>query len=329
MDGKKAIAPKEPEAEIIKWAFYQVAKNDHKISEIIKIANDKGLLCSRSHFFRILHNPVYCELIPIKLDSSEKQMIKGLHEPLVSESLFNQVQSVINTKRRTTAKRDDLQSLFFLRGLLICPVCGRKLSGSVSQGRSKKYPYYHCLDGCRTRIDAVFLNDCYQNKLQQLILSNNTIELFKNILEDQNIKAEKASYIYSQKVLERKIKEEGLTLSRGRKLFIAGILKIDDYNELKKENLVNIKNFKKEARDIVFKLKAIDKKNQIEDTSLVDIFQRFSEFDTSDKRHLVNLIPPTDVDFKTGTLSLDLNQAFSKILSKKSNRKTNKNHEFH
>jgi len=135
MDGKKAIAPKEPEAEIIKWAFYQVVKNDHKISEIMKIANDKGLICSRSHFFRILHNPVYCGLISVKLNSSEEQMIKGLHEPLISESLFYQVQSVINTKRKTTAKRDDLQSLFFLRGFLTCPVCDRKLGGSVSKGR--------------------------------------------------------------------------------------------------------------------------------------------------------------------------------------------------
>jgi site-specific DNA recombinase len=36
-----------------------------------------------------------------------------------------------------------------------------------------------------------------------------------------------------------KKKEEGVTLSGGRKLFIAGILKIDDYNELKKENQVS------------------------------------------------------------------------------------------
>ncbi|MFH6945086.1 recombinase family protein [Flavobacterium sp. FlaQc-50] len=329
MNGKKAIAPKEPEAEIIKWAFYHVAQNDHKISEIRKIANNKGLLCSRSHFFRILHNPVYCGLIPVKLNSSEKQMIKGLHEPLITESLFHQVQSIINTKRKTTAKRDDLQSLFFLRGSLTCPVCNRKLVGSISKGRSKKYPYYHCRDGCRTRIDASFLNDCYQNKLQQLILSNNTIELFKNILEDQNIKTQKASYLYAQKGLERKINDEELTLSRGRKLFIAGILKIDDYNELKKENQVSTQNLKKEVIDIAAKLKAIDKKNQIEEKALVEIFQRFSEFDASDKRHLVNLIPPTDIDFKTGTLSLDLNQAFLKILSKKSNRKTNKKNEFH
>ncbi|MDX6187743.1 recombinase family protein [Flavobacterium sp. Fl-318] len=329
MDGKKGITPKEPEAEIIKWVFYQVAKNDHKISQIMKIANDKGLLCSRSHFFRILHNPVYCGLIPVKLESGEEQMVKGLHEPLISESLFNQVQSVINTKRKTTAKKDDLQSTFFLRGFLICPVCDRKLGGSYSKGRAKRYPYYHCRGGCRVRIGAIILNDCYQNKLQQLILSNNTIELFKNILVDQNIKTQKASYLYAQKVLERKIKEEVLTLSQGRKLFIAGILKIDDYNELKKDNKVSIKNLKKEARDIVFKLKGIDKKNQIENKALVEIFQRFSEFDVSDKRHLVSLIPPIDIDFKTRTLSLGLNQAFLKILSKKSNRKTNRKNEFH
>lgn len=137
MDGKKVIAPNEPEAEIIKWVFYQVAKNNYKISEVMKIANDKGLICSKSHFFRILHNPVYCGLIPIKLSSGETQMIKGLHEPLIPESLFYQVQFVINKKRKITAKRDDLQSIFFLRGSLTCPVCDRKLTGSISQGRAK------------------------------------------------------------------------------------------------------------------------------------------------------------------------------------------------
>lgn len=212
---------------------------------------------------------------------------------------------------------------------MTCPVCDRKLSGSIAQGSSKKYPYYHCYDRCRTRINAILLNDCYQNKLQQLILSNNTIDLFKCILQDQDIKTLKASYLYNQNLIERKIKEEGQVLSRGRKLFLAGVLKIDDYNELKKENQVNIRHLKKEARDIFLKLKAIDKKDQIEDKEIVEVFRKFSEFDTSDKKSLVSLIPPVDIDYKTGDLSLDLNQAFLKILSKKSNRKTNKKNEFY
>lgn len=62
---------------------------------------------------------------------------------------------------------------------------------------------------------------------------------------------------------------------------------------------------------------AIDKKNQVEEKALVEIFQRFSEFEVPDERHLVNLIPPTNVDYKTGDLSLDLNQAFLKYYQKK------------
>ncbi|MCL1034013.1 recombinase family protein [Elizabethkingia anophelis] len=329
MDGKKAIVPKEPEAEIIKWVFNQVAQNNRKISEIKKVANDRGLICSRSNFFRVLRNPVYCGFVSIKLNSNEEQMIKGLHEPLISESLFYQVQSVINTKRKTTAKRDDLKAMFFLRGFLICPVCNRKLGGSFSTGRSKKYPYYHCHNSCKIRINAILLNNCYQKKLQELILLNSAVELFRNVLEDQNIKTQKVSFLYSQKLIERKRKEEKLTLSHGRKLFIAGILKIDDYNELKKENLVNAKNLRKEERDILASLKAIDRKDNIGDRSIVEIFQKLSEFDASDKKHLVNLIPPIDIDYKTGDLSLDLNQAFSKILSKKTHRKTNRKNEFH
>ncbi|MDH5033752.1 recombinase family protein [Chryseobacterium cucumeris] len=329
IDGKKAIVPKEPEAEIIKWAFNQVTQNHHKISEITKIANEKGLICSRSYFFRILRNPIYCGLISVKLNSNEIQMIQGLHEQLISESLFYQVQSVINTKRKTTAKRDDLKEMFFLRGFLTCPICGRKLTGSFSKGKQNRYPYYHCYNRCKTRIGAVLLNDCYQNKLQELILSDNSIELFKNILEDQNIKTQKATYLYAQHLVERKIKEEKLTLSRGRKLLIAGILKIDDYNELKKESQVNTKNLKNEERDITLNLRVIDKMNQMKSKTFCEIFQKFAEFEISDKKHLVNLIPPVDIDYKTGDLSLELKPAFSEILSKKINRKDNKKNELH
>src|SRR5690606_3411114 len=65
VDGQKVIAPKQPEAGIIRWAFLQLVKNIHRVSDVRKMAEDKGLKCSRSHFFRIMRNPVYCGLIPI------------------------------------------------------------------------------------------------------------------------------------------------------------------------------------------------------------------------------------------------------------------------
>lgn len=42
----------------------------------------------------------------------------------------------------------------------------------------------------------------------------------------------------------------------------------------------------------------------------------------------MNLIPPVNIDYKTGDLSLDLNPAFSKILSAKTHRKTIKKMNF-
>ncbi|MFA6058735.1 MAG: hypothetical protein WC756_11095 [Taibaiella sp.] len=50
LDGKKIIVQKQPEASIIKWVFNQLAKNVNKIEVVRKMAYDKGLKYSKSHF---------------------------------------------------------------------------------------------------------------------------------------------------------------------------------------------------------------------------------------------------------------------------------------
>lgn len=143
LDGKKYIAPNLQEAPIIDWIFRQLVKNSYKLEEVRRMACAKGLKCSRSYFVRLIRNPVYCGLIPFTSDSGKLQMIKGIHEPLISEALFYEVQNIINTKRKLTCKTDELKTMFFLKGYLICPVYNRKLRGSFSRGSSKRYPYYH------------------------------------------------------------------------------------------------------------------------------------------------------------------------------------------
>jgi site-specific DNA recombinase len=172
---KNSLHLNSPEAGIIRWTFLQLGKNIHKIEDIRKMAYTKWLRCSRSYFSKLVRNPAYCGLIPVTLNSQEQQMVKGVHDPLISEALFFEVQKIINTKRKTTSKTDKLKAMFFLRGHLICPLCGRKLCGSFSQGSTKKHPYYHCRGRCKTRINAVRLNDSYQRKLQQLELAKDSM----------------------------------------------------------------------------------------------------------------------------------------------------------
>lgn len=56
--GRKAIVPREPEAENLRWTFEQVAKGINCIDDIRKALNKKELRCSKSYFYTILKNPV-------------------------------------------------------------------------------------------------------------------------------------------------------------------------------------------------------------------------------------------------------------------------------
>lgn len=114
MDGKKFIAPKQPEASVIRWIFLQLAKNIYRMTDVRKMAGDKGFLCSPSNFSKIIRNPVYCGLIPVKLNAKEMQMVKGNHEALISVSTFYQVQDIINTKRRVSKRSEELKATSIL-----------------------------------------------------------------------------------------------------------------------------------------------------------------------------------------------------------------------
>jgi DNA invertase Pin-like site-specific DNA recombinase len=317
LDGKKYITPKEPEAGIIKWVFQQLAKNSYKIEEVRRMAYDRGLKCSRSYFWKLIRNPVYCGLIPLSSNSEEQQMIKGTHEPLISEELFYEVQNIITTKRKNTSKTDELKTTFFLKGYLTCPVCNRKLRGSFSRGSSKRYPYYHCSKGCKTRINAGLVNNSYDNKLQHLILSKKAIELFSLILEDTNVSTQKVEFLQERKILLKQLEEQESVLSKARKLFVADKLKFDDFSELKKECQTLAGSLKKELDVNTRKLRCINQQCKLADRSFVDIFNGYLDLDIVDKKQVVNLIPPSNFDIRTGEVSVKLSNALSKIFLSK------------
>src|SRR6202012_5720782 len=172
LDGKKIIELHLPEAELIKWSFQQLAKNAYRIEDVRRMANAKGLQCSRSNFWKLLHNPVYCGYVTYPSDEGkEKQITKGIHEPIITEALYNEVQNIINSKRKIVKKAYNANEKFILHKHLICPACQRILLGSSSTGRSKKYSYYHCQKGCKTRFKADDVNQNYGDKLKDLKLS--------------------------------------------------------------------------------------------------------------------------------------------------------------
>jgi len=69
-------------------------------------------------------------------------------------------------KKVNTSKIVSLDQLP-LRGFLVCPLCGRNLTGSPSKGKSKWYHYYHCVSPCGYRSKAETLNENFIQLIKQ------------------------------------------------------------------------------------------------------------------------------------------------------------------
>jgi len=128
-----------------------------------------------------------------KLKDEEVRYVEGQHEGIVSESLFHEVQEILDGRKRlykTKKGSTDLQ----LRGCLICPICGRLLTGSASKGRSERYSYYHCVSPCKTRFRANNVNEFFAKELRKYLPCPGMTELYKEVLNQsykQNTKGQR------------------------------------------------------------------------------------------------------------------------------------------
>lgn len=297
-DGKKFIMPKHPEADYIKWSFEQLATGTFTISQVMKTAGIKGLQCGRSHFWRIVRNPIYCGIIKIPAGrNEEEQYVKGIHEPLISEALFLQVQNLINKKNNKLESREAIKSVFPLRGLLSCPWCGGKISGSISQGKHSKYAYYHCLaHRCKGRFRAEILNNNYEEKLKHMRLRPEVHELFNLILEDENIFTRQREYSDQRKAILTQVSIQKQEISKARKFFLSEKIDLDDFVELKQEYNKILIQLNSQLNNVTIKLIDCKRSNNIWPYADLNVLRSYKELDLRGKRDIINLFTPTSIN---------------------------------
>lgn len=190
----------------------------------------------------------------------------------------------------------------------------QEVTGSFSQGNTRKYAYYHCRKGCRARVRADKLNDSYRDQLQKLQLSEMVGDLFVAILADWNVDTQKTGFLYERQALRRQLVEQETMLSRARKLFVENILKYDDYSEMKNEFRRITGIIKKELCDVAIKLKTIEEQRRLGFRTSIDVFRGFDNLDTVDKKQLVSFFPPVGIDLNKSEVSLVHDVALSKVV---------------
>ncbi len=145
-ENNRPIIIPSTQAKDVLWAFRQIASGAGQRTVLSELQK-RGLRIQKSNLSGMFRNHVYYGMVSVPDTEQVKgYLVRGIHEPIITESLFNEVQDALRGKSRRTRvnSREDSQRFPF-RGLVNCSHCGLKLTASSSTGRKGvKYSYYHC-----------------------------------------------------------------------------------------------------------------------------------------------------------------------------------------
>lgn len=296
--GKKYIAPKETQASIMKWVFEEIANGNYATDQIRKMANRQGLKCGRMNFWRLIRNPVYCGKIVVPQHKDEEiRYADGQHEPLITESLFYDVQDVLEGRKRKSAIKQVSLDKLPLRGLIHCPNCHRMLTGSKSKGKRLHYYYYHCICGVRHNAEAA--NKIFIEQLKEFTINPAAIDLFK-LVTTHVYKTRTHNEFSSKKLILEDIEKQSEKISKARALLLADDIDAADFKAIKSECDEQIMRLEAKMANI--------KANPLVKTSVenlinkvIDSFSKLDELfekaDVKKQRHMVCSLFPEKLEF--------------------------------
>ena len=126
-------------APLVRLAFKLYASGQHSLrslrAELTRrgLRNAHGKPLTKGGIETVLNNPFYCGIIHIKRTGA---IYKGVHEPLISASLFEAVQQVKLGKSGKKVTRHN----HLYRGLFRCAQC----AAAMTPERQKGHVYYRC-----------------------------------------------------------------------------------------------------------------------------------------------------------------------------------------
>lgn len=257
-DGK--IYPDTISAPLVTELFEKYATGHYSLHQITKYINDRGLKSKFHHkalrkcvVHRILTDPVYYGVI-----RNKGEYYHGIHQPLISKSVFDTVQDVLSGKK----KRGDTVHHFLYRDYLTCSVCGCKLTACIKKG---KYIYYYCTNGkgmCNQHLE--YLAESHiQKKVGELLTDFSLPEKIATVSLNEYLSDTKSQLQQSEQMelsLQSELDKLNEKLSKIEDSYFEGKLSEDRYEVRRKET-------QKTITDLTIKLNSYQP-NQYDQTTL-------------------------------------------------------------
>ncbi|MBX7152688.1 zinc ribbon domain-containing protein [bacterium] len=126
-----------------------------------------------------------------------------------------------------------LDEAFPLRGFLLCPQCGRPITGSPSRGKlGKLYHYYHCHTPCKERNRANEVDIAFVQYLSQIKIPGPIAKLYRTVIEDLYSES-KNTAAKDTKRIDSELQELEDKLLKIDEKYIDGEISADSYGRLK------------------------------------------------------------------------------------------------
>ena len=261
-------------APLIRKIFIEVAKG---LETPNYIRRKWAKHISESSYFAMLRNPFYMGKIRVPASGDEKEMlVSGVHEPMISEDIYNKVQDILDGKKRKSPKLSKPQDpMLFLRKFLICPICGHCLTGATSSGNGGKYTYYFCCnDSKHIRVRAEVVNDAFIHYLSVLKPYKAVLDLYNEILKDIRMGDRKAQIRHTE-ALKEELNAIVKRMDSVQDKYIDGDIDKATYNRL-------VERYSHEAESVKQRIELAENKNSAKvepkmgyAISLIDNIDRF------------------------------------------------------
>ncbi len=288
-------------APVIKWVFEEIKKCVYSADQIFTIASEKGLSRVRSNFYHMIRNPFYCGIINMPAYKDEEAtQIRGIHEPIITEELFNEVQDVMTGKRKNWPVKQSGKAEFPLRGFLLCKKCRGKLTASASKGRNAHYLYYHCTPKCGERFHADEANMLFAAELKKIAINKATLNLGNVILKNM-YNAGGTSSMDSIERIKSDITKKKERLTNAQSLLLDGTLDSADYKEIKGKLEPEIRALESKINNLSTESNDLDQMLEFGTQFLGNLDQFYITGDLTARQHIIGSMFPEKLIFENKT----------------------------
>ncbi len=238
--GLPVIVPEE--AEIIKLIFHKYVDTDMTGYQIAKYLNALGYKTKQKKDFErrsidyILKNPIYKGYIrwnqlhgasKTLKDKSEWIMVKGRHEPIITEELFEKAQKKKRLADPLPRKaRPSAEYKHWLTGVIKCSNCGRSMT--VTKRKNSRFLQF-CCSGY-TKGKCPVCNSISENKLLPVVMETLGKVLY-SVKTDYCINESES--VCNTELLKLQLNKLHEKENRIKKAYIDGIDSLDEYKRNK------------------------------------------------------------------------------------------------